>query len=129
MPPKKLKPIPRFESEDDEREFWATHSTADYIDWGRARRVRFPDLERSTKTISLRLPESLLADLRALADQRDVPYQSLLKTFLYERVREEHRAEAEAVRSRARRVAEPSEAYEETAETVKTPRRKSARRE
>ncbi len=86
-----LKRIPRFESEDEEREFWATHDSKDYVDWGRARRVTFPDLKPSTRTISLRLPETLLGHLKMLANKRDVPYQSLLKIFLAERIEQELR--------------------------------------
>jgi predicted DNA binding CopG/RHH family protein len=84
-----LKPIPKFESEDEERGFWATHDSTDYIDWSQGRRVSMPNLKPSTKTISLRLPEPLLEDLKMLAHKRDVPYQSLLKIFLAERVQEE----------------------------------------
>jgi predicted DNA binding CopG/RHH family protein len=87
-----LKPIPKFESEDEEREFWATHDSTDYIDWTQGRRVSMPSLKPSTKTISLRLPEPLLEDLKMLAHKRDVPYQSLLKIFLAERVEEELRS-------------------------------------
>ncbi len=89
--PKKLKPIPTFRDEDEEREFWATHDATDYFDWSRAERVVFPNLEPSTETISLRLPASLLADLKVLANRLDVPYQSLLKVYLAERVHEELR--------------------------------------
>jgi predicted DNA binding CopG/RHH family protein len=92
-----LKPIPTFRSEDEEREFWATHDTVDYIDWSRARFVTFPNLKPSTETISLRLPAALLADLKILANRRDVPYQSLLKVFLAERLRHERTADAEAM--------------------------------
>ena len=84
MPEKK--PIPKFESEDEEREFWATHDSADHVDWSQARRASFPNLKPSTRTISLRLPESLIENLKILANKRDVPYQSLLKIFLAERV-------------------------------------------
>jgi predicted DNA binding CopG/RHH family protein len=85
-------PIPDFQSEDDEREFWATHDSADYVDWDRAQTLIFPELKPTTKTISLRLPESMLSELRLLANQRDVPYQSLIKVFLRERIdRELHR--------------------------------------
>ena len=87
----KLKPTPKFESEDDEREFWATHDSTDYVDWSQGRRVSMPNLKPSTKTISLRLPEPLLENLKMLANKRDVPYQSLLKIFLAERVEEELR--------------------------------------
>jgi predicted DNA binding CopG/RHH family protein len=83
------KKIPKFKSEDDEREFWATHDSVDYVDWSKARRVRFPKLRPSMKTISLRLPESMLAELRIQANKRDVPYQSLLKVYLADRLAEE----------------------------------------
>lgn len=85
------KPIPRFKSEDEEREFWATHDSADYVDWSRAKAVSFPRLKPSTRTISLRLPEALLENLKMLANKRDVPYQSLLKIFLAERIDQELR--------------------------------------
>lgn len=88
---KKLKPIPRFASEDEEREFWATHDSTDYVDWRRAQPAVFPRLKPSTQTISLRLPGSLLENLKVLANKRDVPYQSLLKIFLAERVEQELR--------------------------------------
>lgn len=92
MPEKKnLKPIPKFESEDQEREFWAQHDSAEYVDWNRAKRASFPNLKLSTRTISLRLPESLIENLKVLANKRDVPYQSLLKIFLAERVDQELR--------------------------------------
>jgi len=84
-----LKPIPDFASETEERRFWETHDSADYVDWSSARPVRFPNLKPSTETISLRLPAGLLADLKALANKQDVPYQSLLKIFLAERVTRE----------------------------------------
>src|SRR5579864_4834038 len=87
MPERKnLKPIPKFESEDEEREFWANHDSTDYVDWSRATRRTFSRLKPSTQTISLRLPASLMENLRMLANKRDVPYQSLLKVFLAERV-------------------------------------------
>ena len=88
-----LKPIPAFSSEAEEAEFWATHDTADYVDWSAARLAIFPDLKASTTTISLRLPSHLLADLKRLANRRDVPYQSLLKVFLAERLAAEVKAE------------------------------------
>ena len=93
-PGQRLKPIPIFRSEDEEREFWATHDTTDYIDWSQARWVTFPNLKPSTETISLRLPAALLADLKILANRRDVPYQSLLKVFLAERLMHERATEA-----------------------------------
>jgi len=83
------KKIPRFQSEEREREFWASRDSTDYLDWSQARKVVFPSLRPTLKTISLRLPASLLAELKLLANKRDVPYQSLLKMFLAERVRKE----------------------------------------
>lgn len=85
----KKKRIPKFKNEDAEREFWAAHDSTEYVDWSRAERVTLSNLKPSTKTISLRLPESLLDQLKLLANKRDVPYQSLLKIFLAERVRQE----------------------------------------
>lgn len=83
------KPIPRFATEDEEREFWGTHDTVEYFDWSKAVRANFPELKPSTTTISLRLPASMLEELKALANERDVPYQSLLKVFLAERIARE----------------------------------------
>lgn len=84
------KPIPQFSSEDEEREFWSTHDSTDYIDWSKAvRNPVFSNLKPSTRTVSIRLPESLIAELKALANKRDVPYQSLMKIFLAEKVKEE----------------------------------------
>jgi predicted DNA binding CopG/RHH family protein len=80
------KAVPRFSTEDEERRFWSGHDTVDYFDWGKAVRARFPELRPSTATISLRLPASMLDELKALANARDVPYQSLLKVFLAERI-------------------------------------------
>ena len=85
------KTLPRFRSEEEERAFWATHDSTDYFDYSGAREIIFPKLRPSTATISLRLPQALLDDLRVLANQRDVPYQSLLKVYLAERVAEERR--------------------------------------
>jgi predicted DNA binding CopG/RHH family protein len=84
------KQMPEFQNEDEERAFWASHDSTEYIDWGKAERAIFPALKPSTKTISLRLPESMLDELRQLANKRDVPYQSLIKTFLRERIDEEY---------------------------------------
>ena len=83
--------VPTFNTEDEESEFWATHDSTDLIDWSKAKRTVFPNLKPSTKTISLRLPESIIAALKVMANKRDVPYQSLLKVFLAERVEEELR--------------------------------------
>jgi len=85
----KKKKIPEFESEADEREFWASEDSAEYVDWSRGERISFPNLKPSTKTISIRLPESMLEELKVLANRRDVPYQSLLKVFLAERLETE----------------------------------------
>ncbi|HSB58919.1 MAG TPA: BrnA antitoxin family protein [Methyloceanibacter sp.] len=83
---KKLKPIPRFRSEAEEREFWETHDSTDYVDWSKAQRVRFPNLKLSTQSISLRLPLGLLERIKIAANKRDIPYQSLIKIWLAERV-------------------------------------------
>jgi len=85
------KRIPDFKSEQDEREFWLTHDTADYVDWSQARRVAFPNLKPASRTISLRLPESMLHELKIMANRRDVPYQSLIKILLSEKLAEEKR--------------------------------------
>ena len=87
---KKLKPIPKFKNEDEEREFWATHSSVDYFDWGNAKRVAFPNLKLSSRSITVRLPVALIEDLKLLANRKDVPYQSLMKVYLSERVQQEH---------------------------------------
>lgn len=86
---KKLKKIPKFKSEDEEREFWATHDSVDYIDWSKGRWMILPNLKPSLTTISLRMPNHLLNELKLLANRRDVPYQSLLKIFLAERIQQE----------------------------------------
>jgi predicted DNA binding CopG/RHH family protein len=83
---KKLKPVPRFRNEAEERAFWETHDTADYFDLSKARRVRFPNLKLSTRSISLRLPQGLLERIKVAANKRDVPYQSLIKVWLTEKV-------------------------------------------
>jgi predicted DNA binding CopG/RHH family protein len=85
------KRIPVFKNEDEEREFWATHDSTEFFDWSKAKQAVFPNLKPSTKSISLRLPESVLVGLKMLANKRDVPYQSLLKVFLAEKVEEELR--------------------------------------
>lgn len=92
--PKKDKTVPTFQSEREERAFWETHDTTEYVDWSHAKVAVFPDLKPSTETISLRLPAGLLAELKALANKRDVPYQSLMKVFLAERVARERATEA-----------------------------------
>lgn len=83
------KRIPEFKNENEEREFWATHDSTEYIDWKQGERVTFSNLKPSVKKISLRLPESMLEELKLLANKKDVPYQSLLKIFLAERIDKE----------------------------------------
>ncbi|MBK6712248.1 MAG: BrnA antitoxin family protein [Chloroflexi bacterium] len=85
----KLKDIPTFKNEDEERTFWASHDSTEYIDWSEAEETVLPLLKPSTKTISLRLPELMLNELRLIANKRDVPYQSLIKVFLKERIDQE----------------------------------------
>lgn len=82
----KPKSIPVFKSGAEERKFWETHDSTDYIDWSKAQRVRFPSLKPSTTAISLRLPVSLLEQIKIAANKRDVPYQSLIKMWLNEKV-------------------------------------------
>jgi predicted DNA binding CopG/RHH family protein len=86
---RKLKKIPKFKSEAGEVEFWATHDSTEYVDYLKAKPIIFPNLKPSTRTISIRLPESLIEHLKVLANKRDVPYQSLLKMLLSEKVAEE----------------------------------------
>lgn len=88
----KKKPVPEFRSEDEERAFWASHDSTQFVDWDSAKRHRFPNLKPTLRTISLRLPVSMIEDLKILANKRDVPYQSLLKVFLAERLATERRA-------------------------------------
>lgn len=89
---KKLKTIPKFKNEDQEAEFWATHDSTDYIDWSKALvNPAFPNLKLSTRSITIRVPESLLNSLKMLANKKDVPYQSLMKIFLDEKIKEEMR--------------------------------------
>ena len=83
------KQLPKFRNEDEERAFWATRDSTGYIDWSQAQRRRFPNLRPSLKTISLRLPAAMIEELKVLANKRDVPYQSLLKVFLAERIQQE----------------------------------------
>lgn len=88
---RELKRIPRFKNEDRERKFWSRHDVTDYVDLKAAVRMRLPNLKPTLKTISVRLPEHLIWDLKALANERDIPYQALLKQFLAERVNQEWR--------------------------------------
>jgi len=89
----KLKKIPEFKSDGEEFDFWSTHDSTEYVDYSKGKKVLFSRLKPSTKTISIRLPESLIEHIKLLANKRDIPYQSLLKMFLSEKVDEEfHRA-------------------------------------
>ena len=83
---KKLKPIPAFGDEAEERLFWETHDSTDYVDWSKAKWVRFPNLKPSTTSISLRLPVAMLERIKIAANKRDMPYQSLIKAWLAEKV-------------------------------------------
>jgi len=83
---KKLKTIPKFKTEAEERVFWESHDSTEYIDWSQAKNVRIPNLKPSTQAISLRLPLSLLEKIKVEANRRDVPYQSLIKVWLGEKV-------------------------------------------
>lgn len=86
------KKIPNFKNEEEEREFWSEHDSSEYLNWKSAQRVLFPNLKPSTRAISLRLPESLLDALRQLANERDVPYQSLIKMILQERIEQDFKS-------------------------------------
>ena len=81
-----LKPIPPFRNEAEERRFWETHDSSAYLDWSKAKRVRFPNLKPTTASISLRLPVSLLERIKTAANKRDMPYQSLIKAWLAEKI-------------------------------------------
>jgi predicted DNA binding CopG/RHH family protein len=91
MPSTKKKPVPEFRSEDEERAFWAQHDSTEFVDWRSAQRRKFPNLKPTLRTISLRLPVAMIEDLKVLANKKDVPYQSLLKVFLAERLEQERR--------------------------------------
>ncbi len=86
------KRVPKFKNEDEERAFWSKNDSSEYLNWKSAERVLFPNLKPSTRAISLRLPESLLDALRQLANERDVPYQSLIKIFLQERIEQDFKS-------------------------------------
>ena len=96
--------LPKFKDEAEERAFWARQDSVDYVDWSTARRIVLPRLRPSLRTISLRLPGGLLSELHLLPNQRDVPYQSLLKLFLAERVRQERRRQRSSAGSKRRRT-------------------------
>jgi predicted DNA binding CopG/RHH family protein len=84
-----MKKVPEFKNEDEEFEFWSTADSTEYVDWSKARQVKFVKLKPTLRTISVRLPVAMVEDLKILANQRDVPYQSLLKVFLAERLQRE----------------------------------------
>lgn len=86
---KNLKPVPKFKSEKEERQFWSTHDSAEYVDWSKARKAVFHNLKPTYKSISLRLPIHMLDEIKLLANKKDVPYQSLMKVFLAQKVKEE----------------------------------------
>ncbi len=83
---KRLKSVPEFANEDDERRFWEQYDSSDYLDWSQAQQVTMPKLKPTTKTISLRLPQHLLDSIKVAANARDVPYQSLIKVWLQEKL-------------------------------------------
>jgi len=87
----KKKRIPKFRNEGEERDFWASHDSTEYIDWSEAKNVTMPKLKPTLKTISIRLPEIMIEELKLLSNKRDVPYQSLMKIFLADRVEQELR--------------------------------------
>jgi predicted DNA binding CopG/RHH family protein len=89
MPNQMLKQIPKFKNEDEERKFWANHDSTEYLDWSKAKQLRLPRLRPSVRSISLRLPEGLLERIKLLANRNDIPYQSLMKVYLSERVEKE----------------------------------------
>ena len=95
---KKLKKAPAFKNEEEEFEFWSTHDSTEYMDWSRAARVSFPNLKPSTRTISLRLPAWLLDELKVLANKQDIPYQSLMKMYLSERIAQERKKTVQLTR-------------------------------
>ncbi len=86
---KKLKPMPKFKNEKEWANFWMTHDSTQYVDWSKAQKVVFPNLKPTYKSISLRLPAYMLDEIKLLANKKDVPYQSLMKVFLAEKVKEE----------------------------------------
>ena len=95
----KKKSIPKFKSETEERNFWSKNDSTDYLDWSKAKPVRFPNLKATSRIISIRLPESLIEEIRVLANKQDVPYQSMLKILLADKVREQttlHRGKGKA---------------------------------
>lgn len=93
--PTSKKTVPAFVSEDEERKFWSEHDTTEFFDWSKAAQPSFAQLKPSTTSISIRLPTSMLEELKSLANQQDVPYQSLMKLYLAERIRRERARKAD----------------------------------
>jgi len=92
---KKIKPVPKFRNEQEEREFWMTHDTTQYFDFSKSNRVDIEfdrEIEAPVKSISLRLPREMLNQLKVLANKKDIPYQSLIKVYLAEKIAEERKA-------------------------------------
>ena len=89
---RRMRKIPKFRNEDQERDFWASHDSTEFVDWRQAKRVKLPNLRPTTRTISIRLPESMIDRLKVLANKRDIPYQSLLKMFVADKIEEELRS-------------------------------------
>jgi predicted DNA binding CopG/RHH family protein len=92
MKTKILKKIPKFKNDNEERNFWSKHDSTEYIDWSKSKKVIFPNLKPTTKSISIRLPELLINELKLLANKKDMPYQSFIKYILAEKVDKELRA-------------------------------------
>ena len=88
----KVKTTPKFKTEAEEKAFWETHDSSDFVDWNKAQSVSMPNLKPSTKTISLRLPEGLLDSIKIEANKRDMPYQSLIKSWLADDVKQRRSA-------------------------------------
>jgi predicted DNA binding CopG/RHH family protein len=86
---KQFKTIPQFKSEAEEQEFWSKQDSSEYLDWSRAENATFPSLKPSLKSISIRLPETMIEQLKVLANKKDIPYQSLVKVYLSEKIHEE----------------------------------------
>jgi len=91
----KLKKVPKFKTEKAEREFWETNDSSEYLEWSKSELVSLPNLKPSTKTISLRLPEGLLDSIKIEANKRDMPYQSLIKVWLADDVKESRKPYSE----------------------------------
>lgn len=89
-----MKKMPKFKSEDQEREFWSSADSTEYVDWKKAKRMILPHLKPSNKKISLRLPQLMIEELKLLANKRDIPYQSLMKMYLAERIQHELKSAA-----------------------------------